>query len=340
MKFDYCIGNPPYQAENENNHRNPPVYHSFMDAAYTIADKVELITPARFLFNAGQTPKNWNEKMLNDEHFKVLSFEKDGSVVFPNNDIKGGIVISLRDATKKFGKIGVFIDSKQLGDIVNKVKPLIAHSLTEIANPKSYYGFEEKLYIDYPTYKSRLTKGNEYIIDADIFQKMPEIFMNKVKDESNYIIVHGRNERGRTKKFIEKKYIKDNEGLNKYKVFITGANGSGKFGETLSSPFVAEPFNIHTQTYMSIGSFNSRFEANACLRYICSKFGRTMLYVLKVTQNNPKDTWRYVPLQDFTEKSDINWAKSIHEIDEQLYKKYNLSQEEVEFIETHVKEMK
>lgn len=85
MKFDYCIGNPPYQAENENNHRNPPVYHSFMDAAYTIADKVELITPARFLFNAGQTPKNWNEKMLNDEHFKVLSFEKDGSVVFPNN---------------------------------------------------------------------------------------------------------------------------------------------------------------------------------------------------------------------------------------------------------------
>ena len=143
MKFDYCIGNPPYQAENENNHRNPPVYHSFMDAAYTIADKVELITPARFLFNAGQTPKNWNEKMLNDEHFKVLSFEKDGSVVFPNNDIKGGVVISLRDATKKFGKIGIFIDSKQLNDIVNKVKPLITHSLTEIANPKSYWDSED-----------------------------------------------------------------------------------------------------------------------------------------------------------------------------------------------------
>lgn len=339
MKFDYCIGNPPYQAENENNHRNPPVYHSFMDAAYTIADKVELITPARFLFNAGQTPKNWNEKMLNDEHFKVLSFEKDGSVVFPNNDIKGGVVISLRDATKKFGKIGIFIDSKQLNDIVNKVKPLITHSLTEIANPKSYYGFNEKLYIDYPTFKSRLTEGNEYIIDADIFQKMPEIFIDRVEDESNYIVVHGRNPRGRVKKFINKKYIKNNEGLNKYKVFITGANGSGKFGEALSSPFVAKPLNIHTQTYMSMGAFDSEFEANACLKYICSKFGRTMLYVLKVTQNNPKDTWKYVPLQDFTEKSDIVWTKSVHEIDEQLYKKYKLSQEEIDFIETNVKEM-
>ena len=339
MKFDYCIGNPPYQAENENNHRNPPVYHSFMDAAYTIADKVELIPPARFLFNAGQTPKSWNEKMLNDEHFKVLSFEKDGSVVFPNNDIKGGVVISLRDATKKFGKIGIFIDSKQLNDIVNKVKPFITHSLTEIAYPKSYYGFDEQLYRDYPTFKSRLTEGNEYIIDADIFQKMPEIFMDRVDDENKYIVVHGRNSNGRVKKYIEKKYIKNNDGLNKYKVFITGANGSGKFGEALSSPFVAKPLNIHTQTYMSMGAFDSEFEAKACLKYICSKFGRTMLCVLKVTQNNPKDTWKYVPLQNFTEKSDIDWTKSIHEIDQQLYKKYNLSQQEIDFIETNVKEM-
>ena len=168
---------------------------------------------------------------------------------------------------------------------------------------------------------------------------MPEIFMDKVEDESNYIVVYGRNSKGRVKKFIKKIYIKDNDGLNKYKVLITGANGSGKFGEILSSPFIAKPLTIHTQTYMSIGSFNSKFEANACLKYICSKFGRTMLYVLKVTQNNPKDTWKYVPLQDFTEKSDIDWTKSIHEIDEQLYKKYNLSQEEIDFIENNVKEM-
>ena len=64
-----------------------------------------------------------------------------------------------------------------------------------------------------------------------------------------------------------------------------------------------------------------------------------MLGLLKVTQNNAKPVWKYVPLQDFTSKSDIDWSKSIHEIDLQLYKKYGLSKEERDFVESHVKEM-
>ena len=72
MKFDYVIGNPPYQEETDSDStRMPPVYNLFMDESYKVAHKVELITPARFLFNAGYTPKSWNEKILNDEHFKV-----------------------------------------------------------------------------------------------------------------------------------------------------------------------------------------------------------------------------------------------------------------------------
>lgn len=90
MKFDFCIGNPPYQEEIENNGRQSPVYNYFMDAAYEIADCTELITPGRFLFDAGQTPKAWNQKMLNDKHFGVLQYEPDGSLIFPNTDIKGG----------------------------------------------------------------------------------------------------------------------------------------------------------------------------------------------------------------------------------------------------------
>lgn len=65
-----------------------------------------------------------------------------------------------------------------------------------------------------------------------------------------------------------------------------------------------------------------------------------MLGTLKVTQHNPKNTWKNVPLQDFTNKSDIDWSKSISEIDQQLYKKYGLDKKEIDFIETHVKEMK
>ena len=86
MKFDFAIGNPPYQDNTigENDTYAPPVYNKFMDAAYTVANKVELIHPARFLFNAGSTPKAWNQKMLNDNHFKVMEYEEDCSKVFSN----------------------------------------------------------------------------------------------------------------------------------------------------------------------------------------------------------------------------------------------------------------
>ena len=104
MKFDYAIGNPPYQQLSEQNHRQSPVYDKFMDAAYSVADCTELITPARFLFRAGQTAKEWNEKMLNDEHFKVLRYYSDSSEVFQNVDIKGGVAISIHDKNKNYGK--------------------------------------------------------------------------------------------------------------------------------------------------------------------------------------------------------------------------------------------
>lgn len=92
MKFDFIIGNPPYQDETVGDQKTfaPPIYHLFMEEAYKIADRVELIHPARFLFNAGGTSKAWNEKMLADPHFKVLSYEQNSANVFPNTDIKGG----------------------------------------------------------------------------------------------------------------------------------------------------------------------------------------------------------------------------------------------------------
>lgn len=76
------------------------------------------------------------------------------------------------------------------------------------------------------------------------------------------------------------------------------------------------------------------------MKYIKTKFARTMLGILKVTQDNPSEKWRLVPMQDFTANSDIDWTKSIEDIDKQLYRKYNLSEEEIEFIETKVQAMK
>ncbi len=92
MKFDFVIGNPPYQDETTGEQKTfaPPVYHLFLDEAYKISDRVEMIHPARFLFNAGGTPKPWNKKMLEDTHLKVLYHEQNSCNIFPNTDIKGG----------------------------------------------------------------------------------------------------------------------------------------------------------------------------------------------------------------------------------------------------------
>lgn len=92
MKFDFVIGNPPYQeeAKGENETFCRPLYHLFLEEGFKIGEKVEMIHPARFLFHAGATPKKWNRKMLNDSHFKILEYEQDSSKVFFCTDIKGG----------------------------------------------------------------------------------------------------------------------------------------------------------------------------------------------------------------------------------------------------------
>jgi hypothetical protein len=94
-----------------------------------------------------------------------------------------------------------------------------------------------------------------------------------------------------------------------------------------------------TDTFISVGRFSALFEAENCMKYIKTKIARTMLGVLKATQHNPKSTWRYVPLQNFTKKSDIDWSESVSGIDWQLYKKYGLTKEEIDFIESKIKPM-
>ena len=107
----------------------------------------------------------------------------------------------------------------------------------------------------------------------------------------------------------------------------------------ISKPEVGSPEEIATDTFLCVGAFNTSREAKNLLKFIVSKFARVLLGSLKVTQINAKETWKNVPLQDFTSASDIDWSKSIPEIDRQLYRKYGLDNAEIEFIESHVKEM-
>ncbi|MBP3794156.1 MAG: Eco57I restriction-modification methylase domain-containing protein [Ruminococcus sp.] len=341
MKFDFVIGNPPYQDETlgENKGFAPPIYNVFMEETYKVADVVELITPARFLFNAGSTPKDWNKKMLSDTHLKVIDYHADCKEVFPNQDIKGGVAITLRDNRKEFGAIGAFTAFPELNSIMNKVKPVNdSDCLTVVISTQNRFNLD-MLYSEHPEFKSIIgSNGKDKRFRNNIFDKIPEFTEERRNNDD--VAVFGLIKNRRVWRYLPRKYFDyEHPNFSKWKVLVPRANGSGALGEVLSNPLVGKPFIGYTQTFIGIGAFDTEFEANAMLKYIKSKFARIMLGILKITQDNDKEVWRFVPLQDFTPNSDIDWSKPIPEIDQQLYKKYGLTPDEIKFIETHVKEM-
>lgn len=319
MKFDVVIGNPPYQETGEA--RDEPIYHYFIDEAYKIADKSILITPARFLFKAGQTPKNWMEKMLEDKHLKVQFYELKSGKVFTGTDIKGGVAITYRDVDKDLGPIGVFTIFETLNGIVKKIEK----------HP------EFETFSDYPNAEKLQGKGTKNKIVSKSLTQLDFVFKNN--EEKDHVALLGRIGSERVYRYINKKYLDLPETFENYNVFVPEANGSGALGEVLSTPLIGEPLIGHTDTFLSIGNFKTKFEADACIKFIKTKFARVLLGVLKVTQHNSRKTWYYVPLQDFTVNSDIDWTQSVADIDRQLDQKYDLSPEEIAFIENHVREM-
>lgn len=343
MKFDFIIGNPPYQDETIGDNKGfaPPIYHKFLEGAYQISDVVEMIHPARFLFDAGSTPKAWNEKMLNDVHLKVLHYEPDASKIFPNTDIKGGIVISYHDLKNDFGAIKVFAKYEELNGILHKVINVNSFSsMSSIIVTRTAYRLTDVMHMDYPEAISQLSKGHAYDMSTNIFERLPQIFYDeKPCDSKEYIKILGRENNERVYKFIRRDYVNQVKNLDKFKIFIPKANGIGSFGEVLSSPIMAEPGIGSTETFLSIGIFDTENEMKSVLNFIKTKFVRALLGILKTTQDITPDKWKYVPLQNFTDESDINWSKSIAEIDQQLYAKYGLDEKEIAFIESHVKEM-
>lgn len=340
MKFDFVIGNPPYQDETlgDNKGYAPPVYHKFLEESYKIANTVEMIHPARFLFNAGSTPKQWNEQMLNDPHIKVKLYEQDSSKIFANTDIKGGVAVTYRDAKREFGVIGTFTPYSEMNAIVRKI-PIIgtSDSLASIIFIQNRFDLQA-LYEDYPESRASIgSDGRDSRLEKNIFVKVP-IFQEEAFAED--IKVLGVMKNKRTWKHVKKKYIDiHHENLTRYKVVLPVANGSGAFGQPLSSPVVQKPYEAYTRSFIGIGAFETAWEAEATLKYIKTKFARAMLSVLKVTQMNNKDVWEKVPIQDFTPNSDIDWSGSVADIDRQLYRKYSLSEDEISFIEEKVKEM-
>lgn len=332
FKFDVVIGNPPYQEDVEGT-SDKQIYPYFMDEAYKVSNIAEFITKAGFLFNAGKTSQKWNKKMLNDRHLKVLFYEPKASNVFANVGFKGGVAVTYWNRNEEHNPIGTFSPFPLLQSIIEKV--IFKKDFTPISDEiylQNKFNLDA-LYNDYPDIKKQIgSKGKERRLTTSIFN-LP-IFVDE-KDEKNNVEIKGIvNNNQRTSKFMSEKYLDSNSTLYDYTVIVPKSNGSGALGETLSTPLIG-----YTQSFIGIGKFDSKDECIACFKYVKTKFCRVMLGTLKVTQDNNKGTWKNVPLQDFTSNSDIDWSKSISEIDQQLYKKYELDEEEINFIETHVKEM-
>lgn len=338
MKFDAVVGNPPYQEEsNGDSNAKKSIYNYFIDSGEELADRVTLIHPARFLFNAGDTPKAWNEKKLNDIHYQVIKYWSDSSDIFPTVDIKGGVAVTYWDKRKEFKPIKLFTAFDELHSILEKVEKLNEDSLSSIITNRGTYKYSNLAYTEQP---DEMMKTADRRIAPSSFERMPKLFTEeKPNDKHEYVQILGNIKNERCYRWFRKDYISPVDNLEKYKVIVPKANGSGAIGEVLSTPLIGTPLIGYTETYISIGSTDSFSEAEAILKYVKTKFARTMLGILKVTQNNPKETWQYVPMQDFTDNSDIDWSKSVHEIDLQLYKKYGLSDEEIAFIESKVKPM-
>lgn len=337
MKFKAIVGNPPYQIEGEST-RKTPIYNLFYDTAFELSSLVTFITPGRFLFKAGQTPMEWMEKMLSDTHFKVVDYFQKSSDVFPTVDIKGGVAIGLRNANKEYGEIGFFSGYEELRSILKKVKSQKEQNICMLISSRGMYKFTEKMFDDFPQAKDIQGKGSGLQITPNSFEQMPFIFKENGNNEECYQIL-GRIGSKREYRWIKKEYVQSNDYLDTYNVFVPEANGTGAIGEVLSTPVIGVPVIGHTDTFLSIGKFADAQEASACLNYVKTKFARCLLGTLKATQHNPRDTWANVPLQNFTAISDIDWNQSIADIDKQLYRKYKLDDDEIEFIEKMIKPM-
>lgn len=332
MKFDFVIGNPPYQESDGGNGASAkPVYQYFVEEAKKFNPIcLTMIIPARW-YAGGKGLDEFRNKMLNDKRLTYLVDYINAKDCFKEISLSGGICIFLWKRECKKSCTVVNINS----NYINKMD----RDLNEYPIFVRYNGaisIIRKVIKDSNGFVSSIVSG------VSPFGIETKVRGEKQKDENNNITLHSSS--GIT--YINS-VSKGKEWLNCYKVMISQTSSehagepskNGKFGVISSSLKALEPNEVCTQSYLTIGKFDNMKKTENCCKYFKTKFVRFLILQTLTSIHLTKSVFRFVPLQDFTENSDIDWTKSITEIDKQLYKKYNLSQEEIDFIESHVKEM-
>lgn len=333
MKFDVIIGNPPYQLATGGSVESQatPIYNEFILKSIKLNPNfLTMVTPSRW-FNGGFGLDKFRNTMLNDKHIKVFHDFIDANLCFPGIQIKGGVNYFLWDKnynekcniythyknTIKYSQrylleegLNTFIRWNEAVSILNKVNGANEESFSNIVSPRDPFGL------------NYYENGREIM-----FKNFTEVY----NSNSCKIYYQGWAKKGL--KYIQKNLITTRQNLlNTYKVFISKAYGASEDypHQILNTPILGAPNTCCSMTYLVIeNSLNTRQSSLNIISYIQTKFFRFLVAQLKNTQNAYKQVYRFVPLQDFSKP----WT------DAELYEKYNLSQEEIDFIESMIKPM-
>ena len=343
MKFDVIVGNPPYQQHDGGAQASAkPIYNEFVDIAKKLnPNYISIIMPTRW-YAGGKGLDTFRDEMLNDVHIAELHDFLKPDLVFKGVNLRGGVCYFLWDKnydnTKKPTK--VFTYKNDLSPEVNsrnlKTKDseiFIRHGLAiEIFN-------KIKRHSNFESIENHVSSRKPFGFDGNIVND-EKIFRSTDKKLKEPVICYGK---GKKVGFLERKEVfKNTDLIDKYKVFAPYANNIGtELNDDNLNAFVGDPKTICTETYLVIGiDINlNKISANNLKKYFYTKFARFMHSLAKISQHATSKTYKFVPLQDFTSKSDLNWAGSVEEIDKQLYKKYNLTKKEIEFIDNTIKPM-
>ncbi len=333
MKFDVIVGNPPYQLSDGGHGASAkPIYNKFVEQAIKLNPKyLTMIIPARW-FAGGRVGAltEFREKMLTDKRLRIIHDFQDARDCFPGVEIKGGVNYFLWDRDNK-GLCKVCTHSG------NKIVSETERSLLE-EGVSTFIRYNEAI----PILKKLQTKKEKSFSDLISandpfgFDVRVEGSMKRVKpqfklgyfDGSVRFYYNGWRKEGVG--YIDKKYVQKNPAwLSQHKLFVAKAIGTGDSKTDVIKPFVPESPSCTSETYLVIGPFNSSQSLENVLTYVDTKFFHFMVSLKKITQEARRGVYEFVPIQDFSE----SWT------DEKLYKKYNLTAEEISFIESMIRPM-
>lgn len=343
MKFDAVVGNPPYQETISNNDSNrslsKQLFPEFIKLTIKLNPKYSsLITPSRWFTGEAQDGSFISLRKFVKEHNHFVSIYNYSiaSNVFNNVWIAGGVNYYLYDRDYS-GKVDFYTCNNIKKE--KQTRDLFEEGLDIVINSGENYAILQKVRKGDFVSLTTITKGR------DAFG----ITGKNAKNVSEAIFFDGAYElrcAHEEIRYVKKDIITKNMDIaNKWKVFISKGNGgAGTLGDEkqvaiLGKPYLGKAKSVCTDSLIPIGCFDTEAEALNLQKYIKTKFLRYIVGILKVSQNVYQNVYQFVPLQDFTEKSDIDWSKSVAEIDQQLYAKYSLNDEEISFIESMIKPM-